>query len=96
MLTKEELIEFENDIADCFNSAMIKAPVHLYNGNEEQIIAVFKKHEIGKEDWVLCSWRSHYQCLLKGVPPKQLKDAILEGRSISLSFKEHRILCSGS
>jgi len=95
MLTKEELIEFENDIADCFNSAMIKAPVHLYNGNEEQIIDVFKKHKIGKEDWVLCSWRSHYQCLLKGVPPKQLKEAILEGRSISLSFKEHKILCSG-
>jgi len=89
------LIEFENDIADCFNSAMIKAPVHLYNGNEEQIIDVFKKHKIGKEDWVLCSWRSHYQCLLKGVPPKQLKEAILEGRSISLSFKEHKILCSG-
>ena len=36
MLTKKELVDFENDIADCFNSAMIKAPVHLYNGNEEQ------------------------------------------------------------
>jgi len=95
MLTKEELIEFENDIADCFNNAMIKAPVHLYNGNEEQIIDVFKKQNIGKEDWVLCSWRSHYQCLLKGVPEQKLKDAILQGRSISLSFKEQRVLCSG-
>ena len=95
MLTKKELVDFENDIADCFNSAMIKAPVHLYNGNEEQIIDVFKKHNIGTDDWVLCSWRSHYQCLLKGVPPNQLKDAILEGRSISLSFKKYRVLCSG-
>ena len=42
MLSKEELIDFENDIAECFNNAQIKAPVHLYNDNEEQIIEVFK------------------------------------------------------
>ena len=95
MLTKEELIGFENEIADCFNNALIKAPVHLYHGNEEEMIDVFKKHNIGKDDWVLCSWRSHYQCLLKGVPKEELKEAILQGRSISLSFKEHRVLCSG-
>ena len=51
MLSKEELIDFENDIAECFNNAQIKAPVHLYNDNEEQIIEVFKKHNIGQEDW---------------------------------------------
>lgn len=95
MLTKEQLIEFENDIADSFNNALIKAPVHLYNGNEEQIIDVFTKHNVSKDDWVLCSWRSHYQCLLKGVPPQKLKNAILQGRSISLSFKDYRVLCSG-
>ncbi len=94
-LTKEDLIEFENEIADCFNTAKIKAPVHLYNGNEEQMISVFKDREINKDDWVLCSWRSHYQCLLKGVPRDILKDAILEGRSISLSFNDYRVLCSG-
>ncbi len=92
--TPEKLIEFENDIAAEFNAAKIKAPVHLYNGNEEEIIEVFKKHQIGKDDWVLNSWRSHYQCLLKGVPPAELKDAIMAGRSISLCFKEHRVLCS--
>ena len=95
MLTKEELIEFEDDIANCFNNAMIKAPVHLYNGNEEQVIDVFKKNNISKDDWVFCSWRSHYQCLLKGVSPEELKETILEGRSISLGFKKNRILCSG-
>ena len=75
MLTKEELIEYENDIAATFDAAKIKAPIHLYNDNEEQMIEVFKKHNIGEEDWVLGSWRSHYQCLLKGVPKDELKKA---------------------
>jgi len=95
MYSKEELIEFENEMAECFNNAQIKAPVHLYNDNEEQIIEVFKKHNIGKEDWDLGSWRSHYQCLLKGVPKDELKEAILNGRSISLCFKQYRVFCSG-
>jgi pyruvate dehydrogenase E1 component alpha subunit len=94
-LTKEDLIAFEDEIAECFNEAQIKAPVHLYNNNEEQMIEVFVKHNIGKDDWVLGSWRSHYQCLLKGVPKEELKQAILNGRSISLCFSEQRVLCSG-
>jgi len=94
-MTREELIEFENEMATRFDNAEIKAPVHLYNGNEEQIIEVFRKHNIGPEDWVLCSWRSHYQCLLKGVPKDELTEAILAGRSISLCFSEQRVLCSG-
>jgi len=92
--TPEMLVEFETDIATEFDAAKIRAPVHLYNGNEEEIIEVFKKQQIGKEDWVLNSWRSHYQCLLKGVPPDELKNSIMAGRSISLCFKEHRVLCS--
>ena len=95
MLSKEQLIEFETEMAACFDAAMIRAPVHLYNGNEEQIIKVFKDNNIGPEDWVLCSWRSHYQCLLKGVPPEELKSAILQGRSISLCFSKYRVLSSG-
>ena len=93
--TREELIEFENEIAARFDNAEIHAPVHLYNGNEDQIMEVFRKHNIGPEDWVLGSWRSHYQCLLKGVPKDELTEAILKGRSISLCFSKQRVLCSG-
>ncbi|MGD1007805.1 MAG: thiamine pyrophosphate-dependent enzyme [Ignavibacteriaceae bacterium] len=93
LLTKEELISFEEEIGNCFNQAMIKAPVHLYNGNEEKIIEVFRK--INEDDWVLCSWRSHYQCLLKGVPSDKLKKDIISGKSISLCYKDYRILSSG-
>ena len=90
--TKEELIDFETDIAECFNNAMIKAPVHLYDGNEEQMIKIFEK--IKSKDWVFCTWRSHYQCLLKGVPPDQMKTDILDGKSITLCYPEYNIYSS--
>jgi|SRR5438093_1450391 len=91
-LTAEDLINFETEIADLFNAAKIRAPVHLYSGNEEQMIEIFR--DVRPEDWVCCSWRSHYQCLLKGVPPEQVKAEILAGRSISLCFPEYRVVSS--
>ena len=91
-MTKEELIEFEEGIAALFNAGKIRAPVHLYSGNEQQMIDVF--HPIRKQDWLFCSWRSHYQCLLKGVPPEAVRAEIVAGRSISLCFPEQRIYSS--
>ena len=91
-MTKEDLVKFEEEIAELFNAAKIFAPVHLYNGNEEQIIKVFEN--IRSQDWVFCSWRSHYQCLLKGVPPKEIKEEIIAGRSISLCFPDYQIYSS--
>ena len=92
LLTAEELIDFETDIAECFNNAMIKAPIHLYYGNENQIIDIFKN--INDNDWIFCTWRSHYQCLLKGVPPEQVKQDILDGKSITLCYPEYNIYSS--
>ena len=42
-MNKQELINFETDIANMFNNAKIKAPIHLYYGNEEKLIKIFKK-----------------------------------------------------
>ncbi len=91
-LKKEDLIKFEDEIAECFNNKQIKAPIHLYSHNEERMIGIFKK--IKPNDWVLCSWRSHYQCLLKGVPKELIKQRILEGKSIALCFKDYKIISS--
>lgn len=91
-LTPEDLISFEEEIAELFNSAKIPSPVHLYYGNEKEIIEVFR--DIKDEDWVMCSWRSHYQCLLKGVPRDRLREEIVANRSISLCFPEQRIVSS--
>jgi TPP-dependent pyruvate/acetoin dehydrogenase alpha subunit len=91
-LTKDELIAFERDIAEEFNAGHIRAPVHLDGGNEDALIRVFS--EIGRDDWVCCSWRSHYKALLHGVPPFKVKAEIMVGRSIALCFPEHRFFSS--
>lgn len=90
--TPETLKEFEAKIAFDFDSARIRAPVHLAGGNEEQLIAIFQN--IKEEDWVLVQWRSHYHCLLKGVPEDKLHEDILAGRSITLCYPEYRVLSS--
>ena len=86
------LRQFESDVADSFNAGSIRAPVHLDDGNEEQLIALFA--EVGPEDWVFCSWRSHYKCLLKGVPRELVMNEVLSGRSISLCFPRYRVYSS--
>jgi len=92
-ISKIDLIRFEDKVAETFNAGKIRAPIHLYSGNEDKLIEIFQKINI-KEDWVFCSWRSHYQCLLKGVPEDLLYNAILEGRSIALCFLEYKIFSS--
>ena len=93
MMTVEELQAFEKDIGDSFNRAEIRAPIHLYDGNEEQIIEIFKCID-KKKDWVCATWRNHYQCLLKGVSPDFLKEQILKGKSMVMNIPEHKIHCS--
>ena len=89
---KQELIDFETEISECFNKSMIKAPIHLYDGNEEKMIEVF--NQVDENDWVFCTWRSHYQCLLKGVPKEEIKKDIIEGKSITLCYPEYKIYSS--
>jgi pyruvate dehydrogenase E1 component alpha subunit len=92
MLTVEELIAFEADIAAEFNAGKIRAPIHLDGGNEKQLIKIFQEYRPG--DWVCCSWRSHYKALLCGIPPVKVKAEIMAGRSICLCFPEYRFLSS--
>lgn len=91
--TQEELQAFEEEIKQCYLDKLIRAPIHLRAGLEEQLISIFKN--VKPNDYVFCYWASHLHCLLKGVPREYLKSAILAGQSISLCFPEYRIFCSG-
>ena len=92
MYTPQSLVAFERKVADEFNSAKIRAPIHLHGGNESQLIDIFS--DIRSQDWVFSSWRSHYHCLLKGVPEDRLFSDICEGKSITLLYPEFNVYTS--
>ena len=94
-VTKEDIINFEKEIADIFATGVIRAPVHLRSGREDALIKVFKENKIGNDDYVFGFWDSHELALLKGVPRAAVKQAIVDGKSISLCFPEQKVLCSG-
>ena len=83
--SKEDLINFEDDIISHWENGEIRGPIHLSNGNEEQLIKIFRK--VGVGDWVFSTWRSHYHALLHGVEPHILKGKILDGKSITIVEK---------
>lgn len=93
MITKELLIKFEEEIGNLFNQKQIKAPIHLYNGNEDIMLDIFKKIDT-ENDWIFCTWRNHYQALCKGVPQDYLKDKILNGKSMVMNLPEYKFFCS--
>ena len=85
---KNKLIEFENDIENEFIQGKIKAPIHLSRGNEEQVIEIF--NNINNNDWVFCSHRNHLHALLKGIPREELKQMILDGKSMHIMSNKYK------
>lgn len=92
MHTRESLITFEENIARLYEDGAIRAPVHLRDGNEDNLIEIFK--DINHEDYVFSTWASHLHALLKGVPQERIVSEILQGRSISLNFPDYNFYSS--
>ena len=90
--TPEKLIRFEERIVEHWENAKIRGPIHLSNGNEEQLIEVFKR--ISENDWVFSTWRSHYHWLLKGISADYAEELILEGKSITLCDIDYKFYAS--
>jgi pyruvate dehydrogenase E1 component alpha subunit len=80
--TEEKLIAFEQEIVDIWEAGKITGPVHLSNGNEKQLIEIFKR--IKETDWVFSTWRSHYHWVLKGISADYGKELITQGKSITM------------
>jgi pyruvate dehydrogenase E1 component alpha subunit len=90
--TSDELIAFEDNIVEHWEKGGIQGPVHLCNGNEEQLLEISKR--MNDSDWVFSTWRSHYHALIKGVSPVWLKQEILEGRSITIVSEKDKFYAS--
>lgn len=91
-LTEENLILFEKKIVNHWENALIRGPVHLSNGNEKQLIEIFKR--INKNDWVFSTWRSHYHALLKDINPDWIEQEILNGKSITICNTDEKFYSS--
>ena len=87
-MVTDKLIAFEKRVAEAFEQKLVKGPVHLSGGNEDQLLEIFK--EIHHEDWCVTFYRNHYHALLHGVPEEKLFKAICDGHSMTLQFPEHR------
>lgn len=91
-MTSADLIAFEREVAERFERGEIRGPVHLSGGNEEQLIRIFK--EVPRDAWIFSAWRNHYHALLHGIPRDKVMAQIVAGRSMNLSFPEHRFFTS--
>lgn len=81
-VSEKDLQEFETNIVAHWEAGQIRGPIHLSDGNESQLIEIFKR--IKPTDWVFSTWRSHYHALLKGISSEWVKNEILQGKSITL------------
>lgn len=90
--TKESLIAFEDNIEKLYLDNKIPCTFHGAGGNEEQLLEIFK--EIDEDDYVIGTHRFHYHNLLKGVPPEELTQKIVNGQSMFLYDRERNILNS--
>lgn len=92
MNTKQELINFETEMVKLWEDAKIPYPIHFSEGNEDQLIEIFK--EIKKGDYIFSTHRNHYHYLLIGGSPDNLKKMILRGDSMHVFDKELKFLTS--
>lgn len=89
---EHRLRSFEAKVASIYNEGKIRAPVHLSDGSEKELIKIFQR--VDREDFVLSTWRSHYHALLHGIPEEKLESSIRAGYSIALSFPEYNFFSS--
>jgi len=92
MINKIDLINFEKEIVQLYKECRLPFLFHLSGGNEEQLIKTFK--QIHPQDYVFSSHRNHYHALLHGIPPQELKQKILDGKSMFIFDRKRNFFTS--
>lgn len=91
-VTKRELIAFELQVAQLWETGELPYLLHLSGGNEDQLLGLFE--HIRAQDWVFSTHRNHYHALLKGIPAAQLISVIKRGDSMFVFDKERNFFSS--
>jgi len=90
--TVDELISFENKIGELYMDNKLPFLFHLSGGNEKELIKIFEN--ISDGDYVISNHRSHYHALLHGLPPEEIEEKILNGRSMFIYDRSRNFFCS--
>jgi len=92
-ITKQDLINFEQEVIAKYKEGNTYGPVHLSGGNEDQLIKIFKK--IKDNDWVFTTHRSHYHALLKSEDWSWLmNEIIVNANSSHINSAKYKIFSS--
>jgi TPP-dependent pyruvate/acetoin dehydrogenase alpha subunit len=97
-IIKQQLIDFENKIGVLFEDGELPFLMHFCGGNEDQLIEIFSKINVG--DYIISSHRNHYHYLLAGGTKKDLMKKILDGDSMfvfnrNINFLSTSVLAGG-
>ncbi len=80
-MTADDLRGFEASIAEAFAAGKVNGPVHLSDGNEDELVDIFRS--VQQDDRIFSTYRWHFHGLLAGLDPQMMFEEILAGRSIS-------------
>ena len=90
--TPDGLRSFVDKIAEHHDAGRLPFALHLPGGNEEQLIDIFSN--INEGDYVLSTHRNMYHALLHGLPPEEVEEKILNGRSMFMFDRERNFYVS--
>ena len=90
--TPDGLRSFVDKIAEHHDAGRLPFALHLPGGNEEQLINIFA--DINEGDYVLSTHRNMYHALLHGLPPEEVEQKILNGRSMFMFDRERNFYVS--
>lgn len=88
----EQLMSFEEQIRQLWESGDLPFLMHLSGGNEKYLIDIFES--INEGDWIFGSHRSHYHAILAGIPRQEVMSSICRGDSMFLFSKERNFYTS--
>lgn len=91
-ISKQGLINFENEIINLYKDCKLPFLFHLSGGNEDQLIKIFSN--INEGDYIISNHRNHYHALLAGIPPEELKQKIIDGKSMFVFDRKRNFFTS--
>ena len=91
-MNKQDLIDFEAEVAEKFKRKEIHCPIHLGSGNEQILIDIFKN--IDKNNYIFATHRNHLSYLLHTEDKEGLEKKILAGDSMHTYSPKHHFYSS--